>query len=345
MNYNDYINEIKPSLELKEKIHDNVKKEITKKKINKLKKIKGTITIAACFVILVATTSVINNILETENKSTLISPSENNSEKFIIITEENSSKSLPQEILINNVFYRQFSSYEVKSKLKKDNGNFVIKKSDIGDYICNIDSNNIFNVDTQKIEDEENSKQNEFYNAKVYNYLPCNDLSNIVVETDNNVYLFHIVNLNDSVSIGELFELFSIDKNNQVDAIEIWQDEIIDENITGFQGETITGTTVKEILIKSIKEKDKISAIIQNFSIANSIKSENDNDIYYDIHRNKINESMSETGQYRLVFKLSNGLSFEFWICKESNYVQVLESTYFKLNTDNINKVIEIIEE
>lgn len=345
MNYNDYINEIKPSLELREKIRDNVKKEITKKKIDKIKRIKGMITVAACFTILVATTSVIHNFLQSENNNSLVSPSDNNNEKFIIITEESSSKSLPQEILINNVFYRQFSSYEVKNMLKKDNGNFVIKESDIGDYISNINSNNIYDINTQKTEDNENSKQNEFYNAKVYKYLPCNDLSNIVVKTSNNVYLFHLVNLNDSVSIRELFELFSIDNNNKVDVIEIWQDEIIDENITGFHGETITGTTVKETLTKSIKDKDKISTIMQNFSLANSLKNENDNDIYYDIHRNKINESMSETGQYRLVFKLSNGLSFEFWICKESKYIQVLESTYFELNTNNINKIIEIIEE
>lgn len=344
MKYSDYINEIKPSSELKDKIRNNVKKELTKKKISKIKKIKGTITIAACFAVLIATTSVISNFSKHSNENTSVSTSENKNEKFITITEDDNGKSLPQEILINNVFYRQFLSYELKNKLEKNNGNFVIKESDVGSYICNINSDNIFNVDTQKIEDDEISKQNEFYNAKVYHYLPCNDLSNIVVKTADNVYLFHIVNLNNSVSINDLFELFSINNNNQVDAIEVWQDEIIDENITGFQGESITGTTVKEILTKNIKEKDKIDAVIQNFSEANSVKDKND-DIYYDIHRNKINESMSETGQYRLVFKLSNGLSFEFWICKDSKYFQAFESTYFELNSNNISKIIEIIKE
>lgn len=54
---------------------------------------------------------------------------------------------------------------------------------------------------------------------------------------------------------------------------------------------------------------------------------------------------MSETGQYRLVFKLSNGLSFEAWICKDSRYIQILESTYFELDFDNINTIIKTIEQ
>ena len=53
---------------------------------------------------------------------------------------------------------------------------------------------------------------------------------------------------------------------------------------------------------------------------------------------------MIETGQYRLVFKLSNGLSFEAWICKDSKYIQILESTYFELDFDNINTIIKTIE-
>lgn len=344
MNYNDYINETKPSLELRERIHSNVKKEIAKKQINRTKTIKGTLSMVACLVILMATGSVINSFTKNANDDTLTKISENDNEKFIIITEENGSKLLPQEILINNAYYRQFSSYEVKSHLKKDNGNFVIKKSDIGEYICKINSNNIYNVDNQEIEDDEKAKQNEFYNAKVYKYSPCNDLSNIIVETADNIYLFHLVNLDESVSIKELYNLFSIDKANQVEVIEIWQDEIIDENITGFGRETITGTTVKEVMTKSIMDKDEINAVMQNLLLADSVKNEDDNDIYYDIHRNKINENMSETGQYRLIFKLSNGLSFEFWICKDSKYIQVLESTYFELNADGINKIIEIIE-
>lgn len=344
MKYDSYIENINPSSELKDKIYTNVKKELVKKQITKRKRIKGTITAAACFALLIGTVSVINNTSKFDTQNTLINQSKNGSENFITITEEGNSKSLPQELLINNAFYRQFSSNDVKNKLQKDNGNYVVKKSDIGDYVCDITSNNIYNVDTQKIENIENAEKNEFYNAKVYYYLPCNDLSNIIVKTVDKYYLFHIVNLNNSTDIKELFDLFSINKNNQIDSIEIWQDEIIDENITGFEGEKITGTTVKEVLKKTIKETNKISDIIKCFSLAKPIKNSNENDIYFDIHRNKINESMSETGQYRLVFKLSNGLSFEAWICKDSRYIQILESTYFELDFDNINTIIKTIE-
>ena len=66
---------------------------------------------------------------------------------------------MPQELLINNAFYRQFSSNDVKNKLQKNNGNYVVKKSDIGDYVCDITSNNIYNIDTQKIENNENAKK------------------------------------------------------------------------------------------------------------------------------------------------------------------------------------------
>lgn len=365
MKYNDYIDSINPPLELKEKIYSAVNKEAVKKQINRSKKIKGTITVAACFAIIVGTTFVINNSSKSENQSKLIGSVEKDNDSLVQIAEAGNDKSLPQELIINNAYYRQFSSNEVKGQLQKENGNYVIKKSDIGDFVCNINSNNIYNMDKQKTENDENAKQNEFYNAKVYYYLPCNDLSNIVVETKENFYLFHIVDLNNSVGITEMLDFFSVDKNNHVDSIEIWQDETVNrppqeddkvvysiqhwqentvsDNFFELQGEATSGLTVKEVMRNSIKDKNDIKAIIKYLSMAKPVKNGNKDEIYFDIHRNEIDESMTDTDQYRLVFKLSNGLSFELFICKDSKYIQALESTYFESDKSTINELVKLI--
>ena len=53
---------------------------------------------------------------------------------------------------------------------------------------------------------------------------------------------------------------------------------------------------------------------------------------------------MKDAGEYKLIFKLSNGNSFEIWVKKNCNYTEMLEATFFKLTPQNAKKLIDMVK-
>lgn len=345
MNYFDYINGITPPIEAKEKIKNAVKAELLGEKQRKSRKNRALIGLAACLVIFVGTFTAIkisaNKSYVDDGVST---GAENNAEDLLTITENDDSKSLPQEIVINNVYYCQYCSSNLKEQLKTDNGNILISESEIGDFICTLNENNIYNTDTKSLENTENAKANEFYNAAAYKFNSVNDLSTIIVKTTSDYYFFHAVNLDKAESFEKIIRLYSLDSSNKIDSIEVWQDRIVEETITGFDGKETVGETAEDVLKGVIDGEDKINNIYEILKSAKSVDYDDPDDIYFDIHGNEYNESMESTNQYRLIFNLSNGSSFEIWLCSESPYIQIFESTYFELDLNDVQKIVEIIK-
>lgn len=117
--------------------------------------------------------------------------------------------------------------------------------------------------------------------------------------------------------------------------------------MTCFNGEKIKTQTSKDIKIKTISQEDKINEIISLFSSSKFLKSEfngQNGEIYDELHSIGIDGSMKDAGEYRLIFKLSNGNSFEIWVKKNCNYAQMLEATFFKLTPQNAKKLIDMVK-
>lgn len=349
MNYFDYINGIEPPAELKEKIKFSIKSKLQEEQKKKSTRNRAILGLVACLTIFVGAFSLIKISMNghyIDDNSSITSENNSNKDKILIITENNDNKSLPQEIVVNNVYYRQYCSSNLKNQLKTDNGNIVIKESEIGELICGLNEKNIFNVETQGLENVDAAKKNEFYNADVYKYNPLNDNSNIIVKTTTGkYYFFRAVNLEKLENFEKITELYSLDSSNKIDNIEVWQDEIVEDSITGFDGNKIAGITSKDALINKIENSNETDKIVDLLRTSKTVDYINPDDIYFDIHRNKINESMKSTNQYRLIINLSNGNSFEIWMCLDSKYIQVLESTYFELDSSAIQEIIEIVKE
>lgn len=347
MNYYEYIDILEPSNDTKEKLKSKVKSSLIAEQKRKSQRNIKFIGLVACFAVFVGVFSIIKNTPQktvvTNDSST--STTNSNINNTIIISESNDKKSLPQEIILNGVFYRQFCSPNLKEQLKTDNNNIIINYSEIGNHICKLNEKNIYNTDIERLESISEVKTNEFYNADVYEYKSYTDNSIIIVKTSDKYYFFHAFNLEKNIGFEKIKELYSLDSNNKIKSIEVWQDEIVEESIIGFDGEEVKGTTSKDILVKTINDNKKIEKFLKLLELSKPAQYTDSDDIYNYIHQTKLNESMKETDEYRLVINLSNGSSFNMWICSNSEYVEVLESTYYQFNNNEMKTIIKIIKD
>lgn len=342
--YFEYLESIKAPTYSKAKVKSAVKAEISEKNKKKALQTRIVISMAACLAIFAGALSVSkynNNSKIDENYSTT-------QEKTISINDDQSTKDSPQRIIIGNKYYFQYAPPELEEKLKVKNNKAEIKQSDIGKLICTLDEKNIIDMDDldENTLDKKSAEKNEFYDAEVYSVKSI-DSSLILVKTSKNYYYFHLVDLKSASGFDDILKIYSLDKSNKISSIEVWQDEIVDDYMTVFNGKKIKTQTSKDIKIKTISQEDKINEIISLFSSSKFLKSEfngQNGEIYDELHSIGIDESMKDAGEYRLIFKLSNGNSFEIWVKKNCNYAQMLEATFFKLTPQNAKKLIDMVK-
>ena len=143
MNYFDYINNIKPDKQLKNRTRTRVKFEISKQnsKRNNIK--KALPSIAACFIILTA--SVFTLIASNQNSDYINHINESVSrnlfsEKIMVNITSDESEANPQKIIIGDNLYLQ---YQKKDSNETDNDEIEIYKSDIGKLLYIIDRKSV----------------------------------------------------------------------------------------------------------------------------------------------------------------------------------------------------------
>jgi len=196
MNYFDYINNIKPDKQLKNRTRTRVKFEISKQnsKRNNIK--KALPSIAACFIILTA--SVFTLIASNQNSDYINHINESVSrnlfsEKIMVNITSDESEANPQKIIIGDNLYLQ---YQKKDSNETDNDEIEIYKSDIGKLLYIIDENNLVDqLKSSKNPNANNIQKNKFCNAEVYklnNYK--NNTVILVKEKDKEeYYLFYLI--------------------------------------------------------------------------------------------------------------------------------------------------------
>lgn len=75
----------------------------------------------------------------------------------------------------------------------------------------------------------EEAENNKFYKALVYKYAKSDHL--IIVQTNNEYYIFYLNGLTTDYTIEDLLNLYTAKGNNEIIGIEIWQDEFYDYTI------------------------------------------------------------------------------------------------------------------
>lgn len=71
----------------------------------------------------------------------------------------------------------------------------------------------------------EEAKNNKFYKALVYKYAKSDHL--IIVQTNNEYYIFYLNGLTTDYTIEDLLNLYTAKGDNEIIGIEIWQDEFM----------------------------------------------------------------------------------------------------------------------
>lgn len=198
MNYFDYINGLKPNDNLKNDIKAKVNLEISKQKIKKNNIKKVYISIAACFVLLIATIMTAKTLTHNSiyiDDSTEISETEPNPSKNILIRIASDKTNEPQCILIGDNLYLQYISGD--SNKKADNDRIEINKSDIGELLYTINENNLVsNLKSSNNSDTNDTDPNKFYNAEVYRLNNYENNTVVLVKEENKeeYYLFYLIN-------------------------------------------------------------------------------------------------------------------------------------------------------
>lgn len=240
MNYFDYINSLEPSTELKEKTRQRVQNEMAHKNIRLRNKKMACLTTAACFAIFVTAVSVSKTMTNTPNiiqnntvestEATQVQttqvPVTDSNDVIQINTANDGNKYGAQKIKIGDKVFVQYCSSGNKANWGEDNGNIVIKKSDIGDLICTVASNNLIDFehwDDYSAMTSTQAKENKFNNAKAYEYKRCKNGTQFLVQTDSDYYLFYLSDLTSKVSASEVFDIYSASGNNEVSKIEVFK--------------------------------------------------------------------------------------------------------------------------
>lgn len=203
MNYFDYMNELKPNDALKNRTKAKVQLEISKQNHKRYTIKKAYISIAACFIVLVA--SVFTAGALTKNSGYIEGPEESStknffSEKILINTTLDESEEYPQEILIEDHLYLQYQKEDTKSI---EDSKLEINKADIGELLYTIDESNL--VDAMKTlggSETKAIKKNKFCNAKVYKLNNYKNNTALLVKEENKeeYYLFYLIDERNSIT-------------------------------------------------------------------------------------------------------------------------------------------------
>lgn len=241
-------------------------------------------------------------------------------------------------------------------EIKADkNNNIELKQSEIGDLVCKLDyfnlTNDLSNYVPMTVEE---AKNNKFYKALVYKYAKSDNL--IIVQTNNEYYIFYLNGLTTDYTIEDLLNLYTAKGDNEIIGIEIWQDEFYDYTIELPEEENITGRDIRPLLIGTITDKEVISSIVNTIKECNENKIDDINSYLndYDKGLESGKSLMSDYGEYKLKLIFADGQKlnldknslditlnkdyFYFDICHKGNPV------YYKIENSKYNRMVELIE-
>lgn len=357
MNYNEYNNQLKLPDDLYKKTLAGVKSEISKHNQIQRKKKVASLSFAACFMILVTSISTVkylnnnsSDTLEATHNSSTNNKGFSTDNRTIKIKIENTK--YPQKMIIDNRIYSQY--YFGDAKADKNN-TIELKQSEIGDLVCKLDyfnlTNDLSNYVPMTVEEAENNK---FYKALVYKYAKSDNL--IIVQTNNEYYIFYLNGLTTDYTIEDLLNLYTAKGDNEIIGIEIWQDEFYDYTIELPEGENITDRDIRPLLKGTITDKEVIASIVNIIKECNENKIDDINSDLSDYDKGLESEKslMSDDGEYklRLIFADGQALNldknsldltlkkdcFYFDICHKGNPV------YYKIENSKYNRIVAFIE-
>lgn len=200
----------------------------------------------------------------------------------------------------------------------------------------------------------EEAENNKFYKALVYKYAKSDNL--IIVQTNNEYYIFYLNGLTTDYTIEDLLNLYTAKGNNEIIGIEIWQDEFYDYTIELPEGKNITDRGIRPLLKGTITDKEVITSIVNTIKECNENKIDNINSYLSDYDKGLESEKslMSDDGEYklRLIFADGQALNldknslditlkkdyFYFDICHKGNPV------YYKIENSKYDRIVEFIE-
>ncbi len=357
MNYNEYNHQLKLSDDLYEKTLAGIKSEISKHNQIQKKKKSAYLSFAACFMILVSSVSAVKyfNINSSDTfETTHNSPTNNTS-----ISTDNSTVKIkiedtkyPQKIIIDNKIYSQYYFGDAKGD---KNNNIELKQSEIGDLICNLDYFNLTDDLSEYVSmTVEEAKNNKFYKALVYKYAKSDNL--IIVQTNNEYYIFYLNGLITDYTIEDLLNLYTDKGNNEIIGVEVWQDEFYEYTIELPEAENITGQDRRPLLNGTITDKEVINSIVNTIKECNENKIDDINSYLSDYEKGLASENslMSDYGEYKLRFIFADGQelnldknSLDITLKKDYFYFDICHKGYpicYKLEDSKYNRIVELIE-
>lgn len=357
MNYTEYNNQLKLPDDLYKKTLAGVKSEVSKHNQIQRKKKVAYLSLAACFMILVTSISTVkylnnnsSDTFETTHNSSTNNNGFSTDNRTIKIKIEDTK--YPQKIIIDNKIYSQYYFGDAKSD---KNNNIELKQSEIGELACKLDYFNLTDDLSKYVPmTVEEAKNNKFYKALVYKYAKSDNL--IIVQTNNEYYIFYLNGLTTDYTIEDLLNLYTAKGNNEIIGIEIWQDEFYDYTIELPEGKNITDRGIRPLLKGTITDKEVISSIVTTIKECNENKNDDINGYLSDYGKGLASEEslMSDNGEYKLKLIFADGQElnlnknslditlkkdyFYFDICHKGNPI------YYKLEDSKYNRMVELIE-
>ena len=141
----------------------------------------------------------------------------------------------------------------------------------------------------------------------VYKYAESDNL--IIVQTNNEYYIFYLNGLTTDYTIEDLLNLYTAKGDNEIIGIEIWQDEFYDYTIELPEGENITDRDIRPLLKGTITDKEVISSIVTTIKECNENKIDDINSYLSDYDKGLASEEslMSDDGEYKLRLIFADG--------------------------------------
>lgn len=356
MNYTEYNNQLKLPDDLYKKTLAGVQSEIAKHNQMQRKKKFAYLSFAACFMILVTSISSVkyfnnhsSDTFETTHNSSTNNKGFSADNRTIKIKIEDTK--FPQKIVIGNKIYSQYYFGDAKAD---KNHNIELKQSEIGDFVCKLDYYNLTNDLSKYVPmPVEEAKNNKFYKALVYKYAKSDNL--IIVQTNNEYYIFYLDGLTTDYTIEDLFNLYTAKGNNEIIGIEIWQDEFYDYTIELPEGKNITDRGIRPLLIGTITDKETISSIVNTIKECNENKMDDINSYSSDDDKGLESEKslMSDNGEYKLRLLFADGQklnldknSLDITLTKDYFYFDICHKgnpIYYKIESSKYNRIVAFI--
>ena len=123
----------------------------------------------------------------------------------------------------------------------------------------------------------------------VYKYAKSDNL--IIVQTNNEYYIFYLNGLITDYTIEDLLNLYTDKGNNEIIGVEVWQDEFYEYTIELPEAENITGQDRRPLLNGTITDKEVINSIVNTIKECNENKIDDINSYLSDYEKGLASEN------------------------------------------------------